>query len=335
MKQLKQLKPLCCILLVPILLLSCKKKVLETLPVIELVKDMSISNADDIKYFDFPTSQIGFAASDTTFIYKTINGGASWEELNVEPSVLNSTRTCKGLVFFDENTGICLMNDHLFRTTNGGDNWSLLQMDIRFLEKSESDLAVIGKCAQNLLSINVFTSSNNGASFSFLGDIQPYVSLNACNDFQFSSCHNDQLMLSFEDDDALYGIDLVAGSNFTVVLDDLNAYETPHDFYTNGDFGVLVGELGTLQSDFGASFYLRKYYGHTYAYNTVDGFGDLVICAGENTITTNLSINENEWNEVFDVQGNGFKTTFFKVDFINASTFYISGEDGLIQKITI
>ena len=335
MKHRLKLRPLVYLFLVSTVLFSCKKKVIEVLPVIELVKDMSISTAGDIEYFDFPSAQVGYAASDTTFIYKTVNGGTSWVEVPVELAIVGSNRTCKGLVFFDENTGLCLMDDHLFRTTNGGDNWSLLQMDVKFLEKSSSDVAVIGKCAPSLLSIQVFTSSNEGASFSFLGSIEPFNVINACNDFNFSSCHNNQLMLSFEDSDALYGIELSSGNNFTIALDDLNAYETPRAFYTNGDLGVLVGEQGVLQSNYSTNFYSRRYYGHTYTYTTVDGYDDLVICAGENTITTNLPINDDEWNEVFDAEGNGFATTFHKVSFIDASTFYISGSNGLIQKFSI
>ena len=333
MKKLTQLTLLGCMFILPLLMTSCKKKVIEIIAVIELVKDMSISGADDIKYFDFPTEQIGFAASETSFLYKTTNGGSSWLEVPVEGG--GSTKVCKGLIFFNENDGLCLMNSHLFRTSDGGDNWSLSQTSVKFLEKSESDLAVIGKCGSSSFSIDVFTSSNFGASFSLIGDIQPFNSLNACNDFQFSSCHNNQLMLHFDEEDALYGINLADASNFTVVLDDLNAFEAPRDFYINENFGVLVGELGTIQTDYSSSWYVRKYYGHTYAYNTVDGYGDLVICAGENTISTNLPINENEWNEVFSEDGNGFKTTFYKVAFSNASNFYISGANGLIQKFKI
>lgn len=333
MKNTLRFRFLAYLLLVPILFSSCKKKVIEILPVITLVKDMSIENADDIKFFDFQSSQVGYAASESTFIYKTIDGGSSWVQQEVvSPS---SSKTCKGLVFFDENTGLCLMNTDLYRTTNGGDDWFLNQTGVKFLEITDSDAAVTGKCAPNLLSIDIYVSTNEGASFGYVGNIQPFNTLNACNELSFSSCHNNQLILSFEDDDALPGIDLLTGVNFTITPDDMTAFERPRAFYTNGNFGVLVGERGVLQSDFNAGFYLRKYYGHAYTYNAVDGYGDLVICAGEKTITTNLSINDEEWNEVFDSNGNGFTSTFHKVSFIDASTFYISGSNGLIQKFSI
>ena len=61
------------ILAISFLLISCEKKFVEIIPVIEVEKDMSITGGGDIKYFSFPTTNVGYASASTSFIYKTTN----------------------------------------------------------------------------------------------------------------------------------------------------------------------------------------------------------------------------------------------------------------------
>lgn len=60
--------------------------------------DISIPNAGDIKHFTFPSTSVGYAASDSNFIYKTIDGGKTWNTIKINDWLYHSN--CKGIVFF-------------------------------------------------------------------------------------------------------------------------------------------------------------------------------------------------------------------------------------------
>src|SRR5215204_146949 len=100
------LKPLrFLILILPFIFTSCEKKFLEIVPVTEKVEDLSIPNGGNIKFFSFPIATVGYAASDTNFIYKTTDGGKSWKQVLFNNSQLNAYVRCKKLEFFDEQNG--------------------------------------------------------------------------------------------------------------------------------------------------------------------------------------------------------------------------------------
>jgi photosystem II stability/assembly factor-like uncharacterized protein len=97
---------------------SCEKKIIEIVPVIQIENDISIKTGKAIKYFSFPSSSVGFAGSDTLIIYKTTNGGDSWEIMNV-----GASGKCRGIEFSDNLHGMCLMGTTMFSTVDGGLNW--------------------------------------------------------------------------------------------------------------------------------------------------------------------------------------------------------------------
>ena len=81
--------------------------------------------SDNIGYFTGYDTTVG--AGEGTFIFKTTNGGASWNKIEIEThSGLNLSQ----LAFSDENNGLALghiMGDSgLYKTTNGGNNWELI-----------------------------------------------------------------------------------------------------------------------------------------------------------------------------------------------------------------
>jgi photosystem II stability/assembly factor-like uncharacterized protein len=68
----------------------------------------------------FVDEQNGFGATD--LIYKTNNGGATWNQVSVpggQPQV-STTR----MFFFDQMTGFVMDYNTIYRTTNAGDSWS-------------------------------------------------------------------------------------------------------------------------------------------------------------------------------------------------------------------
>jgi len=83
----------------------------------------------------FPTDNVGYftgydstqGTEQGTYIFKTTNGGATWNKIEIEThSGLNLSQ----LAFADENNGLAL--GHLagdlglYKTTNGGNNWELI-----------------------------------------------------------------------------------------------------------------------------------------------------------------------------------------------------------------
>jgi hypothetical protein len=144
-------------------------------------------------------------------------------------------------------------------------------------------------------------------------------------------------------DDAINGIDLIDTSKFVRLSVNANAYENPNDVYYKLGNGAAVGLQGCISNsgyNKAPKYYLagfdRSYYGHTYAYNSIDGYDGLMVAVGYHTMATNLNIkNEEPWNEVFDNKRNGFEQTFYKIRFLDKSTFIVSGNNGLIWRAKI
>jgi hypothetical protein len=306
-----------------LLLTSCKKKILDIVPVV-VIEDISIPGAKDIKYFSFPGSLIGYAASDTSFIYKTIDGGKSWNPVSLG---LGSTDQCKGIEFFDEQNGMCLMDNSLYVTSDGGQNWTY-STSAKFMGITKKGTGIA--CSDAAYDrCNVYESTDKGQSFSFINDM--YMSNYKSNSGRITE--NNAFV--FEDnvfaDDELYGMNCVTLAYVNIKFGNLTWDENPNDIYYYNGQSYVVGPTGLIAQNGSKSFF-----GHTYTFNSVDGYNDLVVAVGDQTIVSNLDTKSDEkWNDVLDVNGNGFRHTFFRVRFAAAHTFYVSGEKGLIWKATI
>lgn len=70
----------------------------------------------------FPTSTVGYISANNGKVFKTSNGGMSWDNVSPSPSVVTRFR---GIHFIDTNTGwIVGTGGYIRKTTNGGnDNW--------------------------------------------------------------------------------------------------------------------------------------------------------------------------------------------------------------------
>lgn len=309
------------ILCLLVLSMSCKKKVLEIIPVIEIEKDMSITNGKDIKYFSFPSSQIGYAAYDTSFIYKTNNSGTTWSLINVA-----NNKKCNGLEFFNELKGICLMGNSMYATSDGGLTWNLKDSGVNFIGKTDKGIGILGKC--NNFSCSIYTSVDSAGSFQSVGDITFQ------GDFLSARIVDSKIIVFSKDYDKLKGFDVISNQNFSIKFYINN--NNPFDIYLSGSTGCVVGVGGDIKEDRFGVGYSRAYFNHSYNYYSVDGVGNFIVCVGNKTIASNMDIgNDNEWNEVFDSKGNGFDHIFYKIRFINSSSFYLSGNNGLLLKAKI
>lgn len=308
-----------------LLLSSCKKKIVEIVPVMEVESDLSIAGADAIKYFSFPGSSVGYAASEADFIYKTTNSGNSWTSI-----LVTNNKICSGLEFFDADKGMCLMDDDLYVTADGGQSWSLMGSG-DFIGITDDGVGVVGDCGQTSCAIR--TSTDFGQTFLLQGTIDYSISF----DFLAARIVDSKVVLfpkqgwDFPDENMF---DLVTNNSSMISFGSINNFQTPNDVYLLDGNGTVVGKDGLIIDDnLGSSW---QYSGHSYSYYSIDGDESFAVCVGEKTITTNLDIgNEENWNEVFDVEGNGFTETFYRIRFIDEKTFYISGSNGLLLKARI
>jgi photosystem II stability/assembly factor-like uncharacterized protein len=98
---------------------------------------------------DFPSISIGYFFGDrNNKLYKTIDGGASWQPLTL-PAGVNKINTIK---FYDENMGMFVSYNYpgdnfFYRTSDGGNSWTKLSRvtnrnlhDIEFLPGSFSNV---------------------------------------------------------------------------------------------------------------------------------------------------------------------------------------------------
>lgn len=305
------------------LAIACKKRVLEIVPVIEIEKDMSIVNAGDIKHFSFPSGSVGYAASDTNFIYKTTDGGASWKVINPGGG------TCRGIEFFDDTHGMCLMGSAVMVTGDGGQSWTPADY-ADFIGITGDGVAVSGSCG--FPDCNIRVSTDSAKSFTSLGSVE------IDGDFTRARVVDGKVIVFAEEtyyDDVARGLDISTGEDYSVSFDNITASQNPEDIYLYKGEGAVVAPAGTILTGSNGHFN-RDYYGHLYSYYSADGYEGFIICVGENTITTNLDVENSEpWTEVLDTEGNGFDRTFYRIRLIAGTTFYLSGSDGYLVKAKI
>lgn len=321
MRRIKHLLLITCLVF---LCSSCVKKILDVIPVIEVERNMSIPGAKDIKYFSFPSSQVGYAASDTSFIYKTTDGGNTWTTTHIVDG-----KKCRGLEFFDELTGVCLMGKSLYRTDDGGQTWSP-KGSADFIGKTDDGKGVSIYWGYNTCSF--YVSTNKGQNFLLVGSIE------ISGDFTSARLVDSRVIVFYKDvylNHRIEGFDIENGNTFTIKADHMVYSEHLNDIYlSKEETGVAVGSEGIIM-DNPFTEYNDLLMGsnnlHLYTYYSVDGYGDLAVAVGEKTIATNLYLgNDKRWNDVFYVSGNGFDNTFYKIRFIDQARFYLSGSNGYL-----
>ncbi len=307
--------------------MSCKKKVIETIPVIEY-EDISINGVSaDIHSFSFPSLETGYAAANG--LYKTIDGGESWIKLSL-------TGTITDVEFISTAIGFCVSDGYLYKTTDGGQNW-VLKTSADFVEILQNGNIIVAE--ETTFMANIKLSTDNGNTFTNA----PTLSLNGHLSGLKAS---DYKIFIFDtqgySSNMIRGLNVADSNKYVRLQVNTTADENATDVYYMGGAGSVVGGKGFIANSVGVygTYYLagfsRSYYGHTYPYYSIDGYDGLMIAVGYHSIATNMDIqNKESWNEVFDKNRNGFEQTFFKIKFYNATTFFVSGSNGLIWKAKI
>jgi len=80
---------------------------------------------DFFRGIDFVDDYIGYVVGEHGSVYKTENGGNSWQSYRIGNSIFtDQTKLFRGIAFLDASTGFLVgTNNLIFRTTNGGKIW--------------------------------------------------------------------------------------------------------------------------------------------------------------------------------------------------------------------
>jgi|SRR6478609_264126 len=307
---------------------SCKKRVVDIIPESEVEKDMSIPGAGNIKFFAQPSDLVVLAASDTNFIYRSIDGGVTWQKVIISP---NTNYRCQGLDMVDANKGVCLVDGDLYYTTNGGATWTAstgIPYNVVYVGIRRDNNTIIA-LVMNYYDCDIYRSTNNGASFSYYDDF--YI---VNGDFVTAKVCSSKVFLISKDSyyyDKIYGYDFTTAKEIFLKLGDY-AQGDPNDLYVDDlNSGVMVGNGGNIMTK-GYSGYNRDYYMHGLTYNHVDQRGNRIVAVGYHTMTTNRPQGEENWSEIWH-KGNSYVHTFYRVKVIDDNHFLVSGDNGLLWRI--
>ncbi|WP_420401909.1 YCF48-related protein [Flagellimonas sp.] len=79
----------------------------------------------------FKSESIGYATREHSQLYKTIDGGETWQEMN------RLTEPILEFQFIDDNIGFGAGEYGVLKTTDGGDNWSRIGVDLARIEYTD------------------------------------------------------------------------------------------------------------------------------------------------------------------------------------------------------
>jgi hypothetical protein len=300
--------------------------VIEKVGVIEY-EDISLPGGADVNYFSFPTLNTGYAASDK--LYKTTDGGKSWSNLNLS--------NIKGVEFVNESVGYCVSGTLVQKTADGGATWTICPAHAQFMGLSKSGIVFIVDY-KNPSVATISVSTDQGATFYRVQDVSVYGNMTGIKVLgTMAFVTNSETYSGGEID----GIDMADTSKYVRLGAESTAYASVNDVYFEGATGAVVGKQGNISHEtYGSGFrylnFTRIYFDHTYEFNSIDGFDGLMVAVGNKTMASNLDLdNDEEWNELFNKDQNGFDKTFLKIRFFDKSTFFVGGTGGLFWKAKI
>lgn len=298
---------------------GCKKKVIEYVQVLEVLRDISIPDHPyAIVDFTFPDELNGYAVDSLGSFFKTVDGGKSWINLTHAPY--------RGsLYFLDKDLGFVAGTDDLWKTTDGGLSWDRI---LNFIEGAivsrNGDIYIITENTWNDFILSV--SRDTGKTYDQLAIIEGLGRDN------YLRIENNTLSIISQNP---YGrnlilYDLTTGEYTVNELDSYYTSRTPTDVFYYPDETILTYEEDHLYYLDGSD--IRTYDWDVYlSLYSVDGIEDLRICTGARTILCNIKPEEGKkWRTVLDKNGNSFKESFYKVRFNQDRTLYLSGSKGTI-----
>ena len=122
--------------------------------------------------FDFASPSVGYVGTDDGVIYKTVDGGDSWS------SIYSGEEAITDIQFLSEEVGFYSHENKLYKTTNGGLDWSMtFPIDISCFYFADENTGFVGH------EENIFKTVDGGASWSlnYVGEKVSFKSISGWN----------------------------------------------------------------------------------------------------------------------------------------------------------
>lgn len=309
------------ILLLAAIFLSCKKRVFDAFVVVK-TSDISIAGeTKPIKYIQFVSSDTGFASPAANYLYRTYNGGQSWEKL-----FFPNNDTAKKVEFIG-HTGFMLAKDHsttgdaLYISNDGGNSWNK-KMSCMAFGITESQVIIV------LSTTGIYSSVNNGSSF----QLKNTSGLSSANEYVVQTI--DENVIIYKKSSSEFNYDLVSQNGSTVVTK-LSSVNLGNAIISIDDGIWVVGNTWELYYCESIQYGGRQYDLLSNPIQAVSIKNGIALGVGNHVIATNYNkyvsdFRSDTWHDVVDTDGNGFNQNFYSVFQTSAQHFYVGGENGLI-----
>jgi hypothetical protein len=302
--------------------------------------DRSIPTDFNITEFSVVNENLIFAIGtngNQTKIFKTADGGITWNPVNVPAGALTSV-DIQSIMFFDENLGAFAANNRAYRTYDGGQTWSNVLCpdytgnnsinDFCFVGKSEAGEMIFAESNGSSWDHNhIVTSPPDSPTYSIV-----YHYAHAGIDTDYCSYSNGRLHFLARDfnnwDDEIYVYDFNTGTRETIPISGDLVLDAHY-----ADNKTLVGtEEGKIyfKDWYSAEWNVSRYNFHSEDYHAIEYMDGYYVAVGNRTISTNFNV---YWEEAINIDGTGHSEHFRQIQKIDATSAYISGDNGLFIKV--
>jgi photosystem II stability/assembly factor-like uncharacterized protein len=268
----------------------------------------------------FVDSLKGWVCSHEGLLWKTTNGGLTWDEIN-----LGFSNSFFGIYFIDENTGWIIGSDGLLlKTTDGGQIWNQLNIgtsyglfDIFFIDENNGWIAT-----GTINNSQVLKTTDGGQSWN-----------------EYTNGIDNNITIFFKDSNN--GWVGGWGPNLSRTTDGGITWELQYSgtnssrmdiFFVNESIGWIFGNPITKTTDGGNSWFVISQFGGSTVVNSGIFLNENVgwICGSESGIgkilkTTNGGIT---WVEEFSV----YNKPLYEIFFLDSQNGWVIGMDGFIAK---
>lgn len=324
-----------CLYLLACLLFSChkEKKVINIVLVADST-NVSLPDTGKVRKLKFFNEDIGFAITETDKIYKTFNSGESWQLVH------HNSRKIQKIEFFNQSKAWLLAGNVLYRSIDGGANWTSLKGSVYTFDIRNNKGIIITDTYTPYYSYSYdrdvkgfYFSSDSGLS------IEQAEQVNIGGDLHDVFLLNDSICIVIEDRMDYFCFWKV---NFLTANKDFTSFGSPGKFesahFIDTNNAYFVGENGMIVSNMDNDYYFEKTAFKDFTYYGIDVYEERVFIVGEYSIVVNIDIGieddlYNDWTEVFKTDGTNYMHTFYDVDVVSYNTFFVSSDHGLIFKM--
>ncbi|WP_343631153.1 hypothetical protein [Fluviicola sp.] len=272
-------------------------------------------------------------------LFLSSNGGTSWMDITstFNPAWNQSIEAVKSIVYMDESNLAFVADNRLYRSYDGGQNWTITtngfqELPIFFAGKGDDGkLLFIEDYNSTWYVSKIYKSDYASSTFYTVDTLPPAVSY-----YDVGRLYGNYLMLlDYENDyhySCVHGFDLLTGEYETIPIS-ATGYDYPLDAMRVGNRVFLIRKEGKVNfqsltdtfTDYSFyNFHSRDYYSGEY-------MGNYYIAVGDQTISTNIN---GKWEEALNTDLSGQQEVFRKVKKIAGDYFYVSGDKGLFFKGT-